>query len=207
MVNTNQQTQEVPGPTSYLSFEQMNIIISFRRLWQQLAMWMKTLLMSIIGNLGNKMAVTDRLFVGVPTQFFDVFSVFYGPQLSQQFRNLLANFIQNGWMLMEAINNKDTEAANTNTVQWYKSADEIATFLARINVVYWDEILWNRHLYQFIRIYIDEMTAAAGGDYQKEVELYDSIEDLAYLMGNYMARGIIARSLAMGSEVPNFVED
>jgi hypothetical protein len=30
---------------------------------------------------------------------------------------------------------------------------------------------------------------------------------LAYLMGNYMARGIIARSLAMGSEVPNFVED
>lgn len=199
-INNQAPRQEPRQGANYLTFEQMNTIIVFQRLWQQLAMWMRNLLMSIIGTLPNRMAVTNRVFVGVPTSFTNVFGVFYGPQLAQEFRNLLANFIQSGWMLIEAMKTGDTEAANDNTVRWYQAADELAAFLARMNV-YWDQVQWRGLLHQFIRLNIEQITAALGGDFEREVQIYDSLENIAVLMGSYMARGIIARNLSPGSSM------
>jgi len=76
----------------------------------------------------------------------------------------------------------------------YQSADSLARFFAQINI-YWDEGQWKNLLYQYVRMKIEEIVAIASNDFQKEVEVYDRVEDLTAIMGNYMARGIIASNL------------
>lgn len=194
MVNANQETGNILPEINYLlTYEQMNTLITFEKLWTELSMWLRSLIVSITGNLGNKEAVTNQLF-SIPSDFYNVFRVFYGPVISQKFLNLLSNFVTNIWMLIEALNNDDKEGVDSSTVQLYQNADELAKFLSQINV-YWDESQWKYLLYQFIRLLIDEVVATLAGNYEQEIIIFNRLDDITDIMGSYMARGIIARSI------------
>ncbi len=197
MPNNNERSQIDLNPyEGCLTLEQMNTILAFEGICNELPMWMNTLLMSIVGSMADGGAVLNRVFIGVPTKFYDVLVVFYGTMLAQEFRNLLSSFIHCGWMVMLAVNNKDSVAADTYTVRWYSTADAISSFLARNNV-HWDEGHWKRLLYQYIRISIECITSAVEGNFEREIELYDSLKDLSCIISSYLSRGIIARNLAV----------
>ena len=85
------------------------------------------------------------------------------------------------------------EQVNTNMVQWYQCAGEIAKFLSSINV-YWDENQWRNLLSQYIRMKVDEIMAMMNGEYGRQIVLYQSMEDSMFIIGSYMARGILAMS-------------
>lgn len=145
-------------------------------------------MVSTAGNLENKPAVVEQLF-SIPTEFYNTFRIFYGPVISQQFLNLLTNFITNEWRLIEALNSGDQQKADESTVSLYQSADELAALLAKLNV-YWDEDQWKSLLYQYIRLLIDEMIAMLAGDHEREIQIYKHMDSVTDLLGNYMARGI-----------------
>lgn len=196
MPNNNQPQRNFNAYEGCLTLEQMNIILASEGICSELPMWMNSLLMSTVGKTADGSAVLNRAFIGVPTKFYNVLTVFYGTRLAQEFRNLLASFIHCEWMVMEAVNNKDTAAADAYTIRWYSAADSISSFLAQNNV-YWDETQWKRLLYQYIRISIECITSAVEGDFEREIELYDSLRDLACIISSYLSRGIIARNLAV----------
>lgn len=186
----NQESPPFPD-TPYITFEQMNTIIDFRRLWVDLTIWLRALLMSIMYNQGNLSAVVNRLYNAVPLNFYNTLNVFYGPQLSEHFLALLSNFIVFAWRLSEAQKNGDSAAASAITIQWYQNADEIAYFLARLNP-YWDINQWKALLHQYIGMAIEEMQAIATGDYERDILIYDRMINQALIISSYMSRGIIA---------------
>jgi hypothetical protein len=179
--------------SSYITFEQMNTIVDFRRLWVDFSIWMRSMLISVFSNHGNLSAVINRLYSVVPMNFHNTLSVFYGPELSEHFLSLIAKFIQIAWRLAEAEKIGDTATASASIIEWYNNAEEIATFLARLNP-YWDQDHWKKLLYLYIRMTIEQMKAMAKGDYERDIVVFDRTVHQALLLASYMARGIIARS-------------
>ena len=174
------------------TYEQVNTLITFQKLWTKLSMWLRSLLISTAEDLDNKEAVTYELY-RIPTEFYNIFKVFYGPLISQQFLKLLSTFVTSARQLIEAMKGGDSEAVNSAAAQMYQTADQLAEFLSRINI-YWDEDQWKYLLNQFVKLFIDETVAMLSGNYEQEIIIFNRLDDITDIMGSYMARGIIARS-------------
>lgn len=180
--------------TRYITFEQMNIITNSNKLWMEFAFWVRALIESVIRDPERESVIANKLFEDVIKEFYILFEFYYGTQLAQQFMNLLTNFTTGIWRLVEALKNNNTEQVNEYTMQLYQTADDLARFLAQINL-YYDESQWRNLFYQAIRLVIDEATSLLSNDFEREVEVSSSMADLVTLMGNYMARGIISGSM------------
>lgn len=175
-----------------LTFEQVNTITAFQRLWAHMVHWTRSFILSSVYNLANLKPITDKLY-STPLDFYGIFASYYGTENSEHFVTLLSNFVMACIRMMEGLRNGDQALVDASARQWYDSADQIAAFLSSINV-YWDETQWKNLLYQYIQMKIDEIMATIQGDYNREIALYEIMENLAIIMGSYMARGIIAVS-------------
>ena len=198
MVKKNQETLPIPNIGYPITYEQLNILLEFLRLWSQLAMWTRSLILSTVNDTGNKTAVINHLY-SIPTEFYRAFRIFYGAAISQQILNLLTNFITAQWRLIHALHEGNQQLVDELTITLYQTADQFAEYIAPLNV-YWDVNHWKSLLYQYIRLVIDEMVAMMAGDHDKEIEIHRRLDDVAEIIGSYMARGIIARNLAMGGQ-------
>ena len=84
----------------------------------------------------------------------------------------------------------DQEAVNRITVELYETADQGADFLASIND-YWDASVWRDMFTQLINMRIQVILSILQGNYRNEIRVFDRIQDLAVVMGDYLARGIL----------------
>jgi hypothetical protein len=189
----NRMQEVLPKGDQYLTQEQMNIIINSQRLWLELAFTIRNLMMAVIRDPERTQSAANRLYNIVETNFYNYLRLFYGPDVAQQLVNYLSNFITYMWRLFEGISTNNTEEMNSNVVKLYENADQVSSYLASINL-YWNEQQWKDFLYQSIRVTIDEAMALASKDFEKEYQIFNRLSDLATLMGDYTARGIIARS-------------
>lgn len=181
--------QEVKEPC--LTYEQMNIITNAQNLWLRLAFLIRDLMIAVFRDPDRVQSTADQLYNFLTADFYQFFSFVYGPQIAQQFTNYLTNAIADAWRIFEGIATNNQEAVNSSTVDLYKLADQSSAFLASINP-HWSEDQWRSYFYQYIRISIDEALAFASNDFDKEYQLFGQEVKLALLMGDYMARGIIA---------------
>lgn len=177
-----------------VTFEQMNAIIAFRTVWLEMSMWMRNFIYSFIDDHPRLAAVTDRLYVGVPLRFYNALIVFYGTQIAEEYLNRISRIILMFWQLVEAMKNGDQEEVNRVTVELYETAEQGAAFLASINS-YWDASVWRDLFTQFINMGIQVILPILQGNYENEIRVFDRIQDLAVVMGDYMARGILASGL------------
>ncbi|HVI41841.1 MAG TPA: hypothetical protein VM577_14415 [Anaerovoracaceae bacterium] len=177
-----------------LTYEQMNIIAKFQRLWIQVALWMRTFFKSTLEDSKDLPAVTARLFE-IPADSYNAVRPYFSEEVSQQFYNIIYGLINTNYELVNAYKNNDTAAIDASTVKWYQGASEFAAFLASVNK-FWDEALWNSLLFKYGQLKIQEIIAYYTGNYENEIKIYDSLEDTAALIANYMARGIIAMNEA-----------
>lgn len=193
MVSVNQEMDSILPEFGYtVTNEQMNTLIMFQKMWSYLSTWLRSLLISTVENLENKEAVTHQLY-SIPSKFYDIFRVFYGPAIAQQFLNLLTNFLTSAMNLIEALKTGENELVDSSTVRMYQIADELARFLSQINV-YWEEEQWRNLLQQFISLFINETVEMLAGNYDREIAIFNKLDDITDIMGSYMARGIIAGS-------------
>lgn len=183
------------APGDRYSFEQMNMLIRAQKLWSQFALWMREFQHCTLDGSKKLQSVTSRLYERLPLDFYNLFEVFYGEEIAQQYLNIFSKFIIGAWQLLQAYTSGDQQAIDSCMVQWYRTADTLAAFLARNNI-YWNEEQWKSLLYQYIRSYLQGIVAYLGGDYEQEIAIYDNLEDISGRMAGYMAKGIIARNLA-----------
>lgn len=177
-----------------VTFEQMNAIIAFRTVWLEMALWMRNFIYSFIDDHPRLNAVTNRLYVGVPLRFYNALVVFYGPQIAEEYLNRISRIILIFWRLVDAMKSGNQEEADRITVELYETANQGAAFLASIND-YWDESVWRDLYTQFISMGIQVILSILQGNYENEIRVFDRIQDLAVVMGDYMARGILATGL------------
>jgi len=61
--------------------------------------------------------------------------------------------------------------------------------------LYWSKVQWRFLLYSYIKIKTDEIHAVVKGNHEEEMKIYKEIENINFLIANYLARGIISSNL------------
>lgn len=174
----------------YISYDQMNIIITMQKMWFKIAIMIRAYIKASIYETRNLKSIAHTLS-NLPSEVYDIAIVFYGPEAAEQLKNLLSDFIKTTLEIVEAKKYGDKVLANSKIIKLYKIADKISSFLARLNI-YWSEEQWKYLLYQYIKLKIAEIDAVIDEDDEAEKEIFDKIETINFLMANYMGRGIIA---------------
>lgn len=178
-----------------LTYDEMNIIGDFQRLWLQIALWMRAFFKSSLEDLEDLQAVTARLFE-IPTDFYNHFLLYFGEEAARQIYDIVYDLVTTNYQLVNAYKTNETTAIDESARMWYQGANELSTFLANINK-FWDAKILETLLFQYGKLKIEEIIAYFTNDYEKEIRVYNTLEDIAVLIGSYMGRGIIARNAAM----------
>ena len=166
----------------------MNLVNTFRKLWQEHVMWTRSFIISTAANLGDLNDVTNRLLQN-PKDFADALRLYYGDQKANRFEQLLTEHLQIAATLVNDAKAGNSEAASMDRKKWYQNADEIAAFLASINP-YWSKADWQKLFYDHLRMTENEATYRLTSQYAKDIAEYDKIENEAMIMADYMAEGI-----------------
>ena len=92
--------------------------------------------------------------------------------------------------LVNADKNMNTSKADELRKKWFANADSIAEFLSVINP-HWSERKWHDMMYSHLSMTEKEAGFRLKKEYPKDIEIFESIENEALEMGEYMAFGII----------------
>jgi hypothetical protein len=160
----------------------------FRKLWEQHIMWTRSYIISTAANLGDLQPVTRRLLQN-PGDFANELRKYYGDNKAKEFANLLTEHLLIAARLVNDAKMQDTQAVEADEKKWYENADAIADFLAGINP-YWNKQEWRNMLHEHLRLTENEAVYRLSGQFASDVGLYDSIENSALKMADYMAEGI-----------------
>jgi len=132
----------------------INLINLFRELWVEHVMWTRSFIISTVSELDDIDYVTHRLLRN-PTDFANVFRLYYGDEIAKEFERLFTEHLTIAASLVTHAKAGDTEAANKDRVEWYRNADEISSFLARINP-YWNTEEFQSLFYSHLKMTEDE---------------------------------------------------
>ncbi|MDD4564610.1 MAG: hypothetical protein PHE79_03935 [Eubacteriales bacterium] len=188
----NQNTLPTPEEMCY-NFEQLNILSLFQRLWTQLSVFMRAYINTAIDRSPRVVFNAERL-LAMSSDFRNAIMLFYGPELADRFNSLFTAFIGRPTNIIEGILSNNQEQLNESVRNWYRDADELANFLASLNL-YWDEFQWKSLLYRYIQLKLQMITSLVAKDYHREIQIYDRVFDLTTTMGSYMTRGLIAQGI------------
>lgn len=181
-------TPAFPGP---FGSEELGLISNFRQLWMQLAIWSRSLIVSTAANLGDIQLIIDRLMY-LPDDFSKILSLYFEPQEADSFRELLQEHISTLAALFAAEKDKDDNLVNQETVNLYDNANRMASYLAGINS-FWNAAQWRALLYDYIQMLLADLVARMGGDYAKEIDIFDDLQTQAIALSDYMALGIMRK--------------
>lgn len=179
------------GPVpSDMTFEQMNALIAFRTIWLELAMWTREFVYSIVDNHPSQTAVTNRLYTGVPLNFYNALVVFYGPEIAEDYLGRMSRFILRIWRLVDAIKSNRSDLVGDIAMSLQEGAIQNAVFMESVNPN-WDRSSWSNFYIQYLGMLNEMILSIIGGDYENEIRVFDRLQNLSILMGSNMARGII----------------
>lgn len=170
----------------YTPDELRNVI---QLLWSQNILWTRFLIISIISKLNDIEVVTNRLFEN-PRDFANVFKIYYGDIIADEFENLLREHLSLTIALINSYITSNSSAIQELEKQWYENANQLALFLSNINP-YWDKQMLQNVLYYHLDLTKDEILKRLNGQYAADVYLYDFIETHTHMIADIMANGII----------------
>jgi len=181
----------IPGVAN-LTYGDAAILMNFEQLWIENVFWMRSFFRSALTNRPDLVTVTNRVFQGIPLDFYNEFSKYFGPEDSQQFLNIFSRLVITNWQLVNAYKSNDQADIDASTVQWYQIANELSDFLASVNK-YWDANQLKSLFDEYIQLKIREIIAFLNEDYELESKIFTEIESKAIRLATYLAMGIVAR--------------
>lgn len=167
---------------------QMNFIFRARLLWRDLATWLRAYKVSLYGGVGNTEALSQRLYQ-IPMEYGNILKVFVGDEATEQYINLLSQYIILLQSLFISQINDDRDTSDELTKQIYQNAKNRAILLAQINP-YWSRNEWITLMNSFTQMQIEEATTFLTRDYNQNVEIFDRILSLTTIMGDYFSEGL-----------------
>lgn len=167
----------------------MNLINTFRSLWEQHVEWTRMVIISMAENLPDVNLVTNRLLRN-PQDMANVIAQYYGPQNASTFQRLLTEHLSIAADLVNAAKANDTMRAQEAERKWYQNADQIVDFLSSINP-YWSKQELHNMFYEHLALTKSEAVERLHKNYANDIALYDRIEALALRMADTFSQGII----------------
>lgn len=168
---------------------QISLITTFRKLWEQHIMWTRSFIISTAAELGDLEYVTQRLLRN-PTDFANVLRNYYGADKAKRFENLLRDHLLIAASLVNNAKSGNKDGVAEDRKKWYKNADEITIFLSEINT-YWSMRKFRTLLYSHLKMTEDEAVFRLNNKYPLDIMIYNSIQSEAMKMADFMSYGII----------------
>lgn len=168
---------------------QTALLNMLRELWEQHVYWTRFFIISTVSDLEDLKNVTNRLLQN-PDDFAKLLTPFYGTKIAKQFADLLRQHLLIASDLVNAAKKQESGNVEIARRKWYANADEIAKFLALINP-YWDEAVWKNLLSNHLEMTEREAVLRLNGNYSEDIKNFDSIEQQALKMADYMFSGIV----------------
>ena len=168
---------------------QTNLYNRFRMLWEQHDVWTRETISGIVFELPNLDVTITRLLRN-PVDMANVFRIFYGQKVAMRIQELFTTHLTLAADLVNAAKAGDERAVARINREWFRNADEIAAFLARINP-FWSLRFWEEMMHHHLKLVTKEAVFLLEEQYEKNVRIYDEIEAQTLEMADEMARGII----------------
>lgn len=165
-----------------------------RMLWEQHIFWTRLTISGIVFALPDSEYTTNRLLRN-PKDFEQLLAPLYGQEVAAKFASLFTDHLVIAAQLVQAAKSGNQSAATEAEKKWYANADEIATFLARINP-YWSARDWQMMLHEHLALTKTEVVDLLTKKYAESIHVFDLIEQQALKMADIMAYGIARQSPA-----------
>lgn len=189
MVNKYERILNIMNITTFCyTKDQVCLMNLLRQLWVEHVLWTRFFIISTIEDLKDLNDVTNRLLQN-PGDFARVLSAYYDPQIVSAFQQLFTEHLLIAAELVQAAKKNDEKAVMDARQKWYANADQIAYFLASINP-YWDKNEWRRLLYDHLAMTEQEAVLRLNGKFQEDIQNFDSIQNEAMAMADYMFCGL-----------------
>jgi len=186
----NSMPEEV-APDNGMSYEaapSMALHDQMRTLWEQHVWWTRELIISILEGLPDEAEVTSRLLEN-PDQIAALFRPAFGNQAAETVSRLLTEHLVIGAEIMKAAKENDMEAVDDANRRWNENADAIAAALASLGPQFPEEDV-RQMLYRHLDLTREELNARLAGDYQRDIDAFDAIEQQALMMADVFSQGI-----------------
>lgn len=162
-----------------------------RMLWSQHVYRTRFFIISTAADLGDLQFVTKWLLEN-PGDFAAVFRRFYGRAVAEEFKKLFTSHLMIAGDLVNALKNGDTAKADAEREKWYENADEIADFLSIINPCQSRE-KWIKLMHGHLKMTENEAALRLAGRFPEDIAEFNSIEQEALKMADYMTEGFVCQ--------------
>lgn len=163
-----------------------------RKLWEDHVTWTRLFIVSAVADLPDKAATTERLLQN-QSDIGDAIKPFYGDAGGDALTALLEEHILVAADLVGAAKAGDSEAVAAANTNWYRNADDIATFLSTANPENWPLADATAMMREHLDETLVEATTQLTGDYAGSVAAYDRIHVQILEMADMLSSGIIAQ--------------
>ncbi|SEP64529.1 LysM domain-containing protein [Virgibacillus subterraneus] len=160
-----------------------------RRLWEEHVAWTRMTIISLTFNLPDVEFVIARLLQNA-TDMGNAIRPCYGDRLADIYANLVKEHLLFAADIVKAAVAGDQQAAMAAEQKWYTNADEIARFWSSVNP-YLSEKGVRDMFYQHLDLTKQEAIFMINMDYQKDIQIYDEIEEQALAMSDAISIAIV----------------
>lgn len=187
-MNSNVNSKNSTNPNYYKPEDLRNIV---RLLWSQYVVWTRFLIISKISKLGDIDIVMNRL-LELPMDFANVLKVYYDADTVKVFEDLFREHLKLIIDYVDSVVSNDQSRAATIENDWAKNADEIATYLSKINP-YLDKAVLQNLLINQLGMTKDEILRRISNQYVADIYQYDFIEYHALMIADIIWSGLISQ--------------
>lgn len=190
-----------------LSYEQAELVNRLRMLMSQLAYLSRFYMVERTSGLGDPTVTLEEL-LKIPRELNELAATI--PGFDVDFVPITLGYIGGLQGLIDAMIDGDDAGADESIRELYAISDQNAAYLASVSP-YWDEERWRSIFYGFISAVVSEVIAIQSGDFDKSLDIFDTMMESAYERGDYYAQGFIPYLTEDQSRIPpayfNMIQD
>lgn len=160
-----------------------------RRLWMDHAIWTRNYVMSALAGLENKDKTLARLLRN-QKDIGNAIKPFYGEDAGNQLGELLTEHIVIAGKVVDAAKSGNAAELEKNNKDWYRNADDIATFLSKANPN-WTKPMIQDLMYVHLQMLTEDVKAMLAKDGDADIMWFDKGADHLMMMSDVLSDGII----------------
>ena len=173
------------------TLEEINEIFNIRMFWFELAIWVRSFMLSKYKKIGDVNDVHARL-QQVPGDYINSLKQVFGDSpVLETYRLQLNAYVDLIDSLTTAQMNGDTAQENRITQLLYQNANERAASITTLNPSAWNQNEWQARLYDNLSSTIEESITFLSGDYARNLDVFSTLLDQAESTSGYFAQGVI----------------
>lgn len=167
----------------------VDLLSDNRSLWEEHVAWTRMAIISLVFKLPDVDFVIARLLQNA-TDMGEMIKPIYGEAAAARYSTLIKEHLLFAADLVKAAIAGDQQAAMTAEKKWYANADEIAAFLSKINRFLPEEEV-RKMFYHHLDLTKQEAVSMINKEYQKDIAIYDEIEEQARDMADTISKAMI----------------